>query len=72
MKYLFLFLLILLLAGCNDIAPPVTSPNDNYSDIDYGLQVRDINNCQYIIGKSYNGGLAIVHAGNCNNPEHKN
>ena len=66
-KYLSI-ILVLFLVGCEG-----NSKDDNQNEIQFGLNVAVVNGCQYVIYvDDRNGAVAMVHAGNCNNPEHKN
>lgn len=66
MRLLFVLIIVALSAGCSSEGIP---PVDSKNDINYGIQVKDVNNCQYVIVKTYEA-VAMVHAGNCNNPTH--
>lgn len=48
-----------------------TSVNDKISNPNMGTSVLIVNGCQYVIYLGYYGAATMVHAGNCNNPEHK-
>lgn len=66
-KYLFILLLVGVV-GCNP-----TTDDSGKSIKPYGASIITIGGCQYAIfreGKTSYAGVAMVHAGNCNNPEH--
>lgn len=78
-----IFILVLLLGSC---APPnqSTQSQDNsddsesslidlkipYKDTPRGICVVNIDSCEYIYCEVRNGGVAITHKQNCNNPIH--
>jgi len=65
-KYLFTFFMLVFLVGCE------RNKDDHGKKTHYGLQVVTINGCQYVLYiNSSRGSSSMVHAGNCNNPQHK-
>lgn len=75
MKNLIIFtVLIFILSSCKEPNSNVDSKPKQKAVIEYvdtprGISVQVVNGCQYIYAESKYG-LAIVHAGNCNNITH--
>ena len=65
MKKLLIVFLLVGVVGCSN---GIDSDGRN---VEYGIQVVKMGGCEYVLYVSRsNGSPALVHAGNCHNPEH--
>jgi len=67
MKTYLLLLIPFLLMGCETNVPTKHSGITIDGD---SIQETVIDSCQYLFDR-VNGGIALTHKGNCNNPIHK-
>lgn len=69
MKYILFVLLVGGIVGCAS-----EKRDDRGERVVEGIQVMVVNGCQYVVyltsALTSHAGVAMVHAGNCNNPVH--
>ncbi len=76
-KILLILLVFISLVGCGprisiDDNTQEASNGDKAASYGSGATVIVVNSCQYVLYVGNNSGdVAMVHAGNCNNPIHK-
>lgn len=70
MKKLILLIFIISVVGCTGDRWKRPEDDDNGKTVMMGINVIVVNGCQYVLWRKMKSS-AMVHAGNCNNPEHK-
>lgn len=64
-------ILFIFLVGCSDNRVGTKNNPVNIAGYGSGASVVEVNKCQYVIYQGNNSGdFSMVHAGNCNNPQH--
>lgn len=73
MRYLTLFVLLLFVSLTIFLSCSNEVPDDKGKTVDRGITVIVVEGCKYVVYKTssnYEAGVAMVHAGNCNNIQH--
>jgi hypothetical protein len=73
--FILAIVLIFYIMGCSNDFKSTTQTSNNKDSLyisKWGASIIPINGCQYALFRDISaGGIAMVHAGNCNNSEHK-
>lgn len=69
MKKILSLLAIVTIVGCGSRYDRAEK-DDNGKQVVLGINVITVNKCQYVLWRKISS-ATMVHAGNCNNPEHK-
>jgi hypothetical protein len=70
MKKIFLAVMVLAFASCEEPNVEAKSTNYRINPVNSSLTIITVDGCQYLYG-NWGPGTVLTHKGNCNNPIHK-